>query len=123
MKLEDVVSFVNETVPFPFYANDFPKSEKEDCGFVRIEGGAPPDKYILGLKSPSIQIVVRHERGSEAERIANEVWKLFHGKEHFMIGDSKIYFTSCDQSEPIHMDKDKNGRTIYSVNVSCKLYE
>jgi hypothetical protein len=123
MKLQDVISFIQANVPFRYYANDFPKTEHEDCGFVRVESGSPPDKYILGLKSPSIQVVIRHERGREAERISQEVWKLFHGKEHFMIGGTKVYFSSCDQSEPIFLDRDKNGRTIYSINVTCKISE
>lgn len=123
MKVQDVISFVQSNVPFQYYANDFPKTDNEDCGFVRVEAGNPPDIYILGLKSPSVQIVVRHEKGSEAERISQAIWKLFHGKEHFTVGASKIQFSSCDQSEPIFLDRDKNGRAIYSINVSCKVIE
>lgn len=117
MKIEDVISFISASVPFSYYANTFPATKK-NCGFVRVESGGNPHDYILGLKSPSIQVVIRHEKGSEAERISKEIWNLFHGKEHFTIGTTKIKFASCDQSEPIYLDTDKNGRTMYSINVS-----
>lgn len=123
MKISEVISFIKQNVPFQFYANAFPSEDKGDCGFVRFNGGQAPDKYVLGLKTPSVQIVIRHKDGSEAERIAQDVWDLFNGKEHFNIGSTKVYFTSCDQSEPIYLDKDKHGRTIYSINVTCKVSE
>jgi hypothetical protein len=123
MRIEDVVSFVGASVPFKYYANDFPRKSEDNCGFVRVEGGSPPDKYIIGITSPSIQIVIRHKSGKEAERISHDVWNFFHGKEHFMIGDSKVKFASCDQSEPIYIGVDNNERTIYSVNVTCKVIE
>jgi hypothetical protein len=123
MNVQDVITFVSQNVPFKYYPNQFPKSDNEDCGFVRLDGGQSPGNYILGLKTPSIQIVVRHQKGSEAERISKDIWNLFHGKEHFTIGNAKVYFSSCDQSEPIFLDKDNNGRTIYSINVTCKISE
>jgi Bacteriophage minor capsid protein len=121
MKIKDVISFISKHVPFKFYANDFPRNDNGNCGFVRIDGGDAPDIYVVGLKSPSVQIVIRHEDGNKAEEIAGEIWSLFHGKEHYRIGSTKVYFSSCDQSEPIYIGTDKNHRTIYSINVTCKI--
>jgi len=122
MVIKDVIEFIQQHVPFRYHATEFPKNQGHDCGFVRIEAGSPPDIYIVGLKSPSIQVAIRHDSGSEAERIAKEIWNLFHGKSHFYIGETKVYFTKCDQSEPIYLGKDNNGRTMYSINVSCKTF-
>ncbi|MDC3413962.1 minor capsid protein [Terrihalobacillus insolitus] len=119
MKVMDVITFVSSNVPFQYFPNEFPESAN-DCGVVRIEGGQNPDIYTVGLKSPSIQVLIRHKKGEEAERLANDIWSLFHAKSHYEIGSTFIYFSSCDQSEPVFVGKDKNDRTIYSVNVSCK---
>ncbi|WP_033829098.1 minor capsid protein [Bacillus andreraoultii] len=121
MRIEEVVSFINQSVPFRLYANEFPNEAKNDCGYVRFNDGQPPDIYIVGFKTPSIQIVIRHERGDEAERIAKDIWNLFHAKEHYEIGSTKVFLSYCDQSEPIYVGKDKNGRTIYSINITCKV--
>jgi hypothetical protein len=119
MKVSDVISYVSQAVSLPLYPNEFPESAN-NCGVVRVEGGQAPDLYINGLKSPSIQFLVRHAKGSEAERISQEIWKLFHDKTHYSIGSTYLYVSKCDQSEPIYVGKDKNDRTIYSINVSCK---
>lgn len=123
MRIADVIEFIQKHVTIPLFSNEFPRSYKKDCGFVRIEAGSPPDIYIVGLKTPSIQIVVRNEEGEEAERISKEIWNLFHGKAHFFMGETKVYFAKCDQSEPIYIGLDDNRRTLYSINVTCKTYD
>lgn len=123
MRIEEVISFIHQYVPFKFYANEFPNEANQDCGFVRFNDGQPPDIYIVGFKTPNIQIVVRHKKGDEASRVAKNIWQLFHGKEHYKIGSSKVFISYCDQSEPIYVGKDKNNRTIYSINVTCKIRE
>lgn len=121
MKVQDVISFISQYVPFKFYANDFPRNDNGNCGFVRVNGGLQPDIYILGLKSPSIQVVIRHKQANKAEELARSIWDLFHGKEHYYIGSTKVYFSSCDQSEPVYLGTDNNDRTLYSINVTCKV--
>lgn len=123
MRLEDVISFVQSHVPFKYYANEFPNSAKDDCGFIRFNEGQPPNLYLIGFKTPSIQIVIRHKSMEEAETLANRIWNLFHGKEHYEIGNTKVFVSYCDQSEPIFLGKDNNGRTIYSINITCKIRE
>jgi len=123
MKIKDVVIHVKDFVSFDFYANKFPRNAEDNCGFIRLEGGGDPHLYIPGFKSSGIQIVIRHKDAQEAERIANEVWAMFHGKTHYMIGDTKVFVSMCDQSEPIGLGEDKNERIIFSVNVSCRIVE
>lgn len=120
MKIKDVVLFVRSTVDFDFYANKFPRSAKNNCGFIRLEDGGEPHLYIPGFKSSGFQIAIRHESEEEAERIANELWALFHGQTHYKIGNTLVYVSMCDQSEPIYIGVDENGRTVFSINVSCR---
>lgn len=121
MKIENVIEFISQNVPLKLYANEFPKTDNGDCGFVRFNDGEPPDLYIVGLYSPSIQIVIRQDSGQEADKVSTEIWKLFHAKEHFFIGDSKVFISMCDQSTPVYVGRDNNDRTLYSVNVSMKV--
>lgn len=88
---------------------------------VRIEGGQAPDTYVVGLAFPGIQILIRHPSGKEAEHISRGISTLFHGKCHFLLGPTFVYCASCEQSAPIFVGKDANGRTIYSINVLCKI--
>lgn len=120
MKIVDVVTHINKAISFDFYANKFPRKANDNCGYARIEGGGSPNLYLPGFKSSGIQVFVRHENTQEAERLANEVWTLFHNKTHYMIGDSKVFVSMCDQSEPIYVGEDKNERSIFSINVSCR---
>lgn len=122
MNIEDVRNYVQQHVPFTYYINEFPNSSS-DCGFVRFNDGQPPNIYIVGLKTPSIQFGIRHKNLREAERIAKKIWELFHGKSHYYIGSTFIYVSYCDQSESIYVGKDENGRANYSVNVTCKIRE
>lgn len=123
MYVQDVIDFIKQFVPFKFYGNDFPRNDNGNCGFVRVDGGGSPDLYIIGIKTPSIQIVVRHDKASEGERLSKDIWKLFHGKTHYQIGQAQVKFSMCDQSEPIFVGVDNAGRTIYSINVTCKVVE
>lgn len=121
MNIEAAIGFIKQRVPFQYYTNDFPKTDNGNCGFVRFNDGAPPDLYLVGLTSPSMQIAIRHESGREAEKIANEIWKLFHAKAHFYIEDTYVHIAMCDQSMPVYVGTDGNDRSVYSINVSMKV--
>lgn len=121
MNLEAVIGFIQKQVPFKYYTNEFPKTDNGDCGFVRFNDGEPPDLYLVGLITPSLQIVIRHESGKEAEKIATELWQLFHAKEHYKIEDNYVHISMCDQSTPVYVGRDNNDRTIYSINVTMKV--
>lgn len=123
MRVQEVIDFLSSHVPNQYIANEFPDNAKDDCGVVRVDGGDSPDIYVTGFKSPSIQVLIRNRKAGEAERQAIEIWNLFHGKTHYKIGNSIVHLSRCDQSEPVYIMRDKNGRTIYSVNVSCKVSE
>lgn len=118
MKVQDVMQYLSSNVPFQYYPNEFPDMSRQDCGVVRMEDGGVPNIYIVKLSSPSVQVLIRHESGQEAERVSYDIWNHFHGKEHFQIGLTQVAFSQCNQSQPVFLRTDNNGRTIYSVNIT-----
>jgi hypothetical protein len=123
VKVEEMIAFINENVPFDYYGNEFPKAANDNCGVVRVDGGGTPDLYTVGLKNPSVQVIIRHRKAIDAETISQDVWNLFHAKEHYDVGNTKVYISMCDQSEPLYIGKDENNRTIYSINLTCKTFD
>ncbi|GEK57122.1 hypothetical protein CHL76_02205 [Marinococcus halophilus] len=120
MKVMDVIQHLQDVKPFDYYANDFPHSAG-NCAFVRFNEGGAPNAYLLELANPNLQIAVRHKRGSEAERISYDIFDYLNGKFHFEMGDTYVYSMLAQQSEPIYVGTDDNGRTIYSLNIACKV--
>ena len=119
MNMKQLIGYIRGQMRFDFYANEFPRSVKTDCGFVRLEGGTPPDIYIPNFRTTGIQILIRHKDVEQATILAKEIWDLFHAKEHYYIGDYEIKLSACNQPEPIYVGTDKNERTIFSVNITC----
>ena len=118
MGIEELITYASQYVPIPLYANDFPTKAKGNVGFVRLEGGQPPHMYIEGLRYPAAQIMIRHEDERTAEKIAYQVWDTFNAKSNYMIGLTHVRLSTCDQSIPIYVGADNNGRTLYSINIS-----
>lgn len=120
MNVMEILQYVKKIEPIDTYTNRFPNSAG-DCAFVRLNEGGAPNKYMSKLLSPSVQYVIRHKSASEAERISSKIWEHFHNRSHFEIGGSYVYSSTNEQAQPIYLDQDDNGRTIYSINVTCKL--
>lgn len=119
MKIAELAAYIQEAVDLVVYANNFPVKAEDNCGFVRIEGGGEPNIYVP-IKTSGFQIMIRNKSDESGEAIANAVWRLFHSKEHYVIGSEYIYVSMCNQSEPIYIGDDKNGRALFSINVSCR---
>lgn len=122
MNVQSIKSYLETNFNFTFYPNGFPEKGKTDCGFVKLTGGSV-DKYIKGIKTPSFQIMIRAGHPSDAEGKAVEIYDHFHGKEFFNFGTTYVAFCIADQAVPIPLGKDDNGRTLYSLNFTCKIKE
>lgn len=120
MKVAELANYIKDAVDYDFYTNDFPVKAKDNCGFVLLDGGESPNVYIPTMKSTGFQVMIRHKDQAVGELIANEVWVLFHGKDHYEIGSDHVYVSMCRQSEPIYIGEDKNGRSLFSINVTCR---
>lgn len=120
MKVQDLKEFMDTNFPYKYYPNGFPAESQEDCGAVKITGGSV-ETYIPNLKKPSIQVLIRAKHPRDAEAKSLEIYDGLNGKEFFFIGSTYVAFCLADQAVPIHLGKDENGNTIYSINFTCKV--
>lgn len=120
MNVQDLIGVIGAAVPFAYYPNRFPAKGVDDCASVKFTGGAAPDKYTIGVRSPSFQILVRAKHPSTAEAKANELFDLLNGKTHFFVGNELVASCFADQSAPVYIGDDENGRAVYSLNFTCK---
>lgn len=120
MKIQDLKTYLEANFNYTFYPNGFPEESKSDCGFVKLTGGSL-DKYVKGIATVSFQVMVRSKHPANGEIKSQEIFDHFHGKEYFNIGSTFVSFSLPDQSIPIVLGTDDNDRTLYSVNITCKL--
>lgn len=98
-----------------FVGNDFQTTSPDDCAYVRITGGYAPSEWTPKAQ-PSFQIVLRTKLPSAAEPKANAIYADLHRKTEFYLGNTRIVKCLADQSAPLYLGKDENGRTMYSLN-------
>lgn len=119
MKVIELIQYISAQVPFLYFPNRFPAKSDDDCAVVKITGGAGADKYTIGVRSPSFQILVRTKHPSAGEVRAKQIFDFLHGKTFFNVGDVFVAACNADQSEPTYIGDDENERAIYSLNFSC----
>lgn len=119
MVIQDLIAFLAANVAATYYPNQFPAKGADSCAVVKLTGGGSPD-VIKGIKSPSFQILVRAVHPGEAEDKAVELFDFLDGNEFFDVGDVFVAYCRADQSSPVFIGKDENGRSIYSLNFTCK---
>lgn len=119
MKVIDLIQYISGRVPFQYYPNKFPAKSADDCATVKMTGGGAADKYTIGVRSPSFQILVRSKHPSTGEAKAAELFNLLHGSTFFNVGETFVASCTSNQSEPTYIGDDENGRTLYSLNFSC----
>lgn len=95
--------------------NDFQATSPDDCAYTRITGGYTPSEWT-SKKRPSFQVVLRTKAPSAAEPLANTIYADLNGKSEFMLGGVRVVKCVADQSAPLYLGKDDNGRTLYSLN-------
>lgn len=98
-----------------FVGNEFQTNSPDDCAYTRITGGYAPSEWTPKAK-PSFQIVLRTKLASAAEPKANLIYADLHRKTEFMLGNTRVVKCLADQSAPLYLGKDENGRTLYSLN-------
>ena len=98
-----------------FVGNEFATSSPDDCAYTRITPGYAPSEWTSKAQ-PSIQIVLRTKLASAAESRANAIHAALHRKEEFNLGETRVVKCLADQSAPLYLGKDENGRTLYSLN-------
>lgn len=113
MRVADVANYLKSNVPYTYFANSFPVTAGDDCGKVTINGGGSPDKI---LSRPSLQVIIRAKSGSFAESKAWEIYNHLKLKTNFKIGATSVVLCRAEQSSPLFIGTDENGRFLYSIN-------
>lgn len=103
-----------------FVGNDFQTSSPDDCAFTRVTGGYAPSEWTTKAQ-PSFQIVLRTKLPSAAEPKANAIYADLHRKTEFYLGTTRVVKCLADQSAPLYLGKDENGRTMYSLNFTVTI--
>ncbi|MCU6709355.1 minor capsid protein [Paenibacillus sp. J5C_2022] len=112
-------SYVESVVPYTYYHNEFPVNAAVNAAYVRITGGYRPDQWT-SKRRPSFQIVIRNV-GPAAETVAMALYEAFHQRRFYDIGTQHIVASFADQSAPLYLGTDENGRYMYSVNFTATL--
>lgn len=98
-----------------FVGNEFQTNSPDDCAFTRLTGGYAPSEWT-SKAHPSFQIVLRTKQASAAEPKANAIYADLHRKTEFYFGKTRVIKCVADQSAPLYLGKDENGRALYSLN-------
>lgn len=106
---------LRQAIPYPYVGNEFEASNPDNCAYTRLTGGFRPSEWTTKSK-PSFQVVVRAVKTSTADTKATEIYSHLNGKGEFYIGTTRIIKCMADQSSPIYLGKDANGRVMYSLN-------
>lgn len=109
----DLLDFLGANVPYSYYPNAFPATAPDSCGVVKVTGGTSPTPT---LSRPSFQVVIRARHPSDAEDKAWEVYEFFNLKRSFDVGSLHVIYCNAQQSSPLYIGTDDNGRFLYSVN-------
>lgn len=113
MQSKDLLDFIKTYIALTFYINEFPVAAPDDCGVVRVTGGAGPSG---NLAEPTFQVLVRAGHPATAEARAWEVYQFLNYKRDFNVGATHVILCSAMQSSPMFIGTDENGRFIYSLN-------
>lgn len=109
----DLLDYIGANVPFIYYPNAFPTTSPDECGVVKVTGGGSPTQT---LSRPSFQVVIRAKHPRNAEDKAWEVYEFFNLKRGFDVGQTHVIYCNAQQSSPLYIGTDENGRFLYSVN-------
>ncbi|MDE5415483.1 minor capsid protein [Alkalihalobacterium chitinilyticum] len=81
--------------------------------------GGPPGDVKLGYDNPTVQVWLRGDKNPvTAFEKAQEVYNALHGFSGGRFIENGSYIVDCrgQQSQPLHMGLDNNGRHQYSIN-------
>lgn len=113
MRVADVANYLKANVPYSYFALSFPPTAGDNSAKVEIIGGGSPDRELL---RPSIQVIVRAKTAINAESKAWEIYDFLKHKTNFMIGATSVVLCRAEQSSPLYIGTDENGRFLYSIN-------
>lgn len=116
LSVMDVVAYVKTVdAETAYYPNNFSLGAPSNAGYVRLYSGRPASEWTP-KKYPTVQVVIRADHPSVGEAKANDIYTHLHNRRQFDVGQTRIISATADQSAPLYLGSDENGRFLYSVN-------
>ena len=115
LTVTDITGYLRQNITYAFVANEFATGNPDDCAYVRMSGGFRPSEWT-SKKRPSFQIVLRSKSAKTADDKAYEIFELLNGLTEAQVGNTRVVKCIADQSSPLPLGKDENGRALYSLN-------
>jgi hypothetical protein len=96
-------------------------SDPDRCVAVFSQGGEEADS-ALPYDAPNVQIIVR---GDSSPQWALDTWAAIYSKLHALRhvtlpGGTELVYALVQQSAPVRLGTDQNGRHEYSMNVRAE---
>lgn len=121
LSVQDITAYLRVAFPgLSVTANEFSTASPDDCIYVRMQAGYAPSEWTT-KRQPGFQIVLRAKNPPDAEARSNAIYASLHGKREFTFGTVRVVNCVSDQSAPIYLGKDANGRTQYSLNFNITI--
>lgn len=111
MRVIDLVRFMKSEYSYDFYPNEFPSTAPDNSGIIRIFPSPTTSRSVNRLPS---QALVRHVDMAEAEAKSWEIYESLRMRTDFTVGPTRVVL--CRASQPLYVEKDANGRFLYSIN-------
>lgn len=118
LKAIDLTTYLKTAIPYTYYVNEFPTTAADDIAYVRLTGGVAPS-HDISMARPSFQVLLRAKSPSTAESKAFDIYAHFNNRRDFLVGTTRIMRCHAEQSSPIYIGADSNGRAVYSLNLTC----
>ena len=118
LTVTDITAFLRQNIAYTFVTNEFAPSNHDDCAYVRMSGGFRPSEWT-SKKRPSFQIVLRSKSAKTADDKAYEIFAHLNSLTEERVGSTRVVKCVADQSSPLYLGKDENGRALYSLNFTA----
>lgn len=116
MKLDSLIYFIKEKVPYTYFKNTFPNGTTDNCAYVQFSGGFPTEDS--GVKRPTFQIVIRSGLNdyNKSEEIGYKLHEELTNLSEIMIDTYSVVKIKCMNSVPMFVGTDEKNRPIHSIN-------
>lgn len=101
-------------VTYTMHANIM-RDDPDDAISVRDTGGYKPE-IGSSTKYPTVQIIARSKKYSDAKQQSMKIYELLHDKEFYKLDNDTVIVASEATQEPAFLSEDGNGRSLVVCN-------
>jgi ABC-type dipeptide/oligopeptide/nickel transport system permease subunit len=109
----EITNLIKEGVGGNIYPLRFPKQSNDASSIVNVTSSSPING---GVGDVFVQVTTRDNHPAKAEQKANEIRSLLEKRTDFFIGKVQVVFIQSQNTIPLYLGTDENGRDLFSVN-------